>query len=259
VVERRCIYAVLVGGYEALLEQPVAAVSGIDLLCFTDDVTQTSETWQIRPYRPVLEADLPRSSRRPKILAHEYLQDYDVSLYIDNSVLLTSDPAQTFDRHVDNSGSDFHSWPRAARRASARGVPLGSDPEPLIDGLQARVAMLEAESGDRRAVIEELHDQLHYMGRLVDQKDAMFSAQQLELGELPALRSARCRLEAINAGLDNRVADLAVRLADLGVEVAALRASTSWRMTAPARRLSALGNRRRVTYRPSNSLRRGPR
>src|SRR5262249_20865702 len=39
-----------------------------------------------------------RSSRRPKILAHEYLADYDESLYIDNSVLLTASADVAFDR-----------------------------------------------------------------------------------------------------------------------------------------------------------------
>src|SRR5436190_13933362 len=86
---RRVVYTVLMGGYEPLLEQHVAARFDTDLVCFTDDPALASPTWQIRLVEPSLPSDSGRSSRRPKILAHEYLPDYDESIYVDNSVLLT--------------------------------------------------------------------------------------------------------------------------------------------------------------------------
>src|SRR5262249_36056947 len=74
------------------------------------------ETWQVRQIEPVFPADPVRSSRRPKILAHEYLADYEESLYIDNSVLLTAPAEAAFD-HLLTSSS-----PMAVVKHSFRGT-----------------------------------------------------------------------------------------------------------------------------------------
>ncbi|MGK2950165.1 MAG: glycosyltransferase domain-containing protein [Acidimicrobiales bacterium] len=95
--ERRCVYTVLVGGYEPLLEQHIARQHDIDLICFTDGEIPADSGWERRPVELVLPADTNRSSRRPKLLVHEHLPDYDASLYIDHNVLLTVDPAVMFD------------------------------------------------------------------------------------------------------------------------------------------------------------------
>lgn len=93
---RRVVYTSLFGGYEPLLDQPVAADSDLDFVVFTDDETMQSKTWDVRLVPPAFPADRTRSSRRVKILAHQYLPDYDESLYIDNSVLLTRPPEALF-------------------------------------------------------------------------------------------------------------------------------------------------------------------
>lgn len=85
------IYTVLVGDKEPLgnplVDLPAGASSDleIDYICFTDDRTLTSPVWQFRYFDKAL---LPpeKLSRRPKCLPHEYLPDYDVSLYVDNTV-----------------------------------------------------------------------------------------------------------------------------------------------------------------------------
>ena len=94
---RRVVYTCIMGGYEALMEQPVAADSGTDFVCITDDPTLRSEKWQIRTVESALPMDSARSSRAPKILAHRFLPDYDESLYVDNTVLLKEPPEMIFD------------------------------------------------------------------------------------------------------------------------------------------------------------------
>jgi len=88
---RLVIYTVLTGAKEALGDPlselaPDAAPSDleIDWVCFTDNPKLSSPRWQMR----LLQEPLPpeRSSRRPKCLPHEYLGDWDFSLYIDNIV-----------------------------------------------------------------------------------------------------------------------------------------------------------------------------
>lgn len=95
--ERPCVYTVLFGGYEDLLEQPMAAESTVDFICFTDDPALESDTWEIRVVSPVIPTDSTRSARYPKLCPHDFLADHDLSLYIDNSVLLTSPPEEIID------------------------------------------------------------------------------------------------------------------------------------------------------------------
>lgn len=89
--QRLVVYTVLTGAKEALGDPLSTLEPGgertdlqIDWVCFTDNPQLRSERWQIR----LLDEPLPpeRSSRRPKCLPHEYLADWEHSLYIDNIV-----------------------------------------------------------------------------------------------------------------------------------------------------------------------------
>jgi hypothetical protein len=91
---RVCAYTALIGGYEELTEQPVARRSHIDFVCLTDDPTLESETWTVRLVEPLLPEDPVRSQRALKIRTHEVLPEYDISLYLDNSVLLRKTPEE---------------------------------------------------------------------------------------------------------------------------------------------------------------------
>lgn len=97
---RICVYTVLLGRYDSLIEQPTAAESDADFVCFTDDETLVSNTWQIERVTPYMPQDLPRSSRVYKILGHPSLDKYDVTICIDASVLLRSTPEEVVARFL---------------------------------------------------------------------------------------------------------------------------------------------------------------
>jgi hypothetical protein len=101
---RLCVYTCLIGATEMLNEQPVAAASSIPFICFTDDPDRRSQTWQMRPISPLFELDPVRSQRAVKLRPHEYLPNFDVSLYIDNSVLLDKLPEDLIAEHLPQSG-----------------------------------------------------------------------------------------------------------------------------------------------------------
>ncbi len=101
---RLCVYTSLLGGYEVLNEQPVAGESEIPFICFTDDPEQRSETWQLRVVSPLFALDAARSQRDFKLRPHVHLPEYDLSLYIDNAVILTKPPEQVFDRYHPKTG-----------------------------------------------------------------------------------------------------------------------------------------------------------
>lgn len=115
---RACVYTCLIGGYEALNEQPMAAESGLDFICFTDDPALTSTSWQIRAYDPAFPLDPVRSQRMAKLSPHELLPDYDLSLYIDNSVILTAPPEEVIARYLPDGVAA--AMPGHSFRASVR-------------------------------------------------------------------------------------------------------------------------------------------
>ncbi|WP_267443628.1 glycosyltransferase domain-containing protein [Erwinia psidii] len=88
-----CLYTAVTGNYEELNElTPDIAGAGIDKICFTDDPTLTSETWDVRVVKPAFAMDSVRSQRMLKILPHRILAEYRSSLYIDNSISLKQNP-----------------------------------------------------------------------------------------------------------------------------------------------------------------------
>jgi uncharacterized coiled-coil protein SlyX len=93
----RAVYTALLGGYEALTEQPLADTSALPFICFTDDPELRSDTWEVRVVPPLLELDPVRSARALKLTGHEDLAAYDETLWIDARVRLTADPATILD------------------------------------------------------------------------------------------------------------------------------------------------------------------
>jgi hypothetical protein len=101
---RLCVFTTLVGQYEQLNEQSVAAGSTIPFICLTDDPDLKSDSWQIRQVSPLFSMDPIRSQRDLKIRPHVHLPDFDASIYIDNSVLLTEPPERLLERYDLASG-----------------------------------------------------------------------------------------------------------------------------------------------------------
>ncbi|MDN4598391.1 glycosyltransferase domain-containing protein [Leifsonia virtsii] len=135
------MYTALLGGYEELLEQPVAKRTDIPFICFTDDPDLRSETWRIVLVEPMLPLDLVRSQRDFKIRGHQALEPFTETLYIDNSVLLKVPPEEILDE-----------WLRDADYA----VSLHSYRERVIDEFDEVVAL---NYDDAARVQEQL---LHY-------------------------------------------------------------------------------------------------
>jgi hypothetical protein len=101
---RLCVYTALLGSYERLNEQPVASRSKIPFLCLTDDPQLRSGSWQMRSVSPVFSMDPVRSQRDFKLRPYLHLPDFDLSIYIDNSVLLTEPPERIMERYLPASG-----------------------------------------------------------------------------------------------------------------------------------------------------------
>lgn len=101
--KKRAIYTVVFGDYEELNELNIPKDSEIDFLCFTDNISFKSDTWDIKHVMPFFPGDSIRSQRLLKIVGNEYLTDYAETIYVDNSVILQRDAAELFDFLLSDS------------------------------------------------------------------------------------------------------------------------------------------------------------
>ena len=110
--ERRAVYTALFGGYEDLGEQPIAHETDIPFICFTDDPTLTSDTWQLEVVEPLFPFDMVRSQRDVKLRGNARTLSFDQTLYIDNSVRLSATPDAILDDWLatDDYAVSLHSY-----------------------------------------------------------------------------------------------------------------------------------------------------
>ncbi len=103
--QRRVVYTCMFGYSEHFNDQHYEA-NDIDFVCFTDDPDLRSSFWQMRVI-PLGLLDPARRSKQIKALPHRFLPDYDLSLYVDNTVWLKRTPADLFDSYFSASQSSL--------------------------------------------------------------------------------------------------------------------------------------------------------
>lgn len=82
------IYTVIVGRYDEL-RQPLCIDDRFSYICFSNDYSEDKiGIWEIRKF-PVIIEDNQRLSRYPKIKPYEFLPDFDYSVYMDASIIIT--------------------------------------------------------------------------------------------------------------------------------------------------------------------------
>ncbi|MBI3571975.1 DUF616 domain-containing protein [Candidatus Kaiserbacteria bacterium] len=116
-MSRLAVYTAIFGKKDALHE-PLVHPPGCDFICFTDQDFR-SRTWQVVKVVPPLP-DPTRSARRYKILAHEYLPEYDVSVWVDGNVVVRGDVGELVDRYLRDVNMAVFD------HARSRSMPIGS-------------------------------------------------------------------------------------------------------------------------------------
>jgi len=132
---RLVVYTVLMGQVAEL--NPIVDDSNVDYICFTDQDLPEGSGWEIRRVAPVLPADIPRSSRHPKILPHLYIPEYDRSIYVDSSVQLKQPPQILWSHLVSNEkvlfGAMQHSYHSTVLQEIVRVSELHFDTNDVLD------------------------------------------------------------------------------------------------------------------------------
>ena len=83
------VYTVIMGDYD-YLKNPEYIMENCDYICFTNNPNLKSDIWQIR-YDADTQLDNTKWQRRHKVMVHEYLPEYDWSVYIDGNVRIIGD------------------------------------------------------------------------------------------------------------------------------------------------------------------------
>lgn len=82
------VYTCITGGYDNILE-PSFVTPGVDYICFTDNLNMKAKTWKLKPIpEELLSYSKVKQQRGVKILAHRYLSDYDISIWVDGAVIV---------------------------------------------------------------------------------------------------------------------------------------------------------------------------
>jgi hypothetical protein len=131
---RPVVYTVLTGSHGLLADPFPPGCGGFERICFTDNPDLQSEDWSIVRMDPAL-LDPARESRRPKILAHRFLPDFEISLYVDGTVRFKVDPTVVISHclDIDSSFACFrHPWRNCVYAEGEEVIRLGYDRETRV-------------------------------------------------------------------------------------------------------------------------------
>ena len=103
---RIVVYTCVTGGYDNLI-QPVKT-DCIDYICFTDNLNVDPKGWQLRPMpEDVKLLSKVKQQRMVKVLAHKYLPEYDISVWVDGSVEVKGDVKEFMSSFIYSGFSIF--------------------------------------------------------------------------------------------------------------------------------------------------------
>jgi hypothetical protein len=98
---RVAIYTAITAGKDTIKEPPVH--TGVDRILFTDRPDDYAGTvWHVRPACDLFTSPR-RNSRAHKILAHQYLEGFDYSLWIDGTIWLRASPLTLIETYLGDA------------------------------------------------------------------------------------------------------------------------------------------------------------
>lgn len=79
------VYTCITGGYDALISP--FKTPDVDYICFTDNMKQEANGWELRPIpEELLTLSKVKQQRLVKVSPHKYLSEYDISIWVDGSI-----------------------------------------------------------------------------------------------------------------------------------------------------------------------------
>lgn len=81
-----CLYTAIFGGYETL-KKPIK-IEGLEYICFTDNKNLKSDIWTIKYIERPLDIPASFFYKKIKCLSHEYLPEYDITIWLDGNFVV---------------------------------------------------------------------------------------------------------------------------------------------------------------------------
>lgn len=142
--KRVVIYTAITKDYDELKE-PAIISNQCDYICFTDDPTLISPTWQIRPLPPS-DLDIVRQCRQVKIMPHFFLPEYEYSIWVDGNVEIIGDIDQLIEQYFINGDKTLYTFKHPVRdcvyEEAKECIKNGKDNEKII---RKQLALLKSE------------------------------------------------------------------------------------------------------------------
>ena len=99
-MNKKVIYTSIFGSEYHLHDPEVKQKSNWNYICFTDNPNYKSDFWCVVLVPKMYDG--ARDSKKPKILPHRYLQDYDISVWIDGDVKITGNIDELVDKYLND-------------------------------------------------------------------------------------------------------------------------------------------------------------
>lgn len=127
------IYTVITGNYDELCT-PQYIDDEYDYICFTDNRKLTSDIWSVRYVENMENLDRARLSRKYKILCHEFLKEYDYSIYVDGKIQIIGDLRKYIETYCRGSSMlCFPHFVRSCAYEEAKAcIAIGKDTPEII-------------------------------------------------------------------------------------------------------------------------------
>jgi len=91
------VYTAITGAKDTLKDDQFD--DGSDYICFTDNGEIASDTWTIKPACNLF-TDANRNAKIHKVLSHQYVGDYDYSIWIDGNINLICSPVELIKKYL---------------------------------------------------------------------------------------------------------------------------------------------------------------
>ncbi len=95
---RGVVYSAITGNYDDVRD-PEYIDSKLDYILFTNNPNITSSVWQVRLVENEEQLDNVRLARKIKIMGHEYLPEYDYSIWVDGKLKVKNDLREYIEKH----------------------------------------------------------------------------------------------------------------------------------------------------------------
>lgn len=95
-----CVYTCITGDYDNVNELPFKE-KGVDYFLFTNNKKITSNSWNVIYINNVANLDNVRLARKIKVLGHDLLKKYDITVWIDGASYIRRSVCEFIDKYCD--------------------------------------------------------------------------------------------------------------------------------------------------------------